>query len=101
MVNERGGDIGLDVKPGSEIFVVYTDERDTLGRPADALRNRAFVVKVNRLCASRSRYETLPSVTSKTSVEFPGIGPLAVEPYPRCGGMTMRRVPPTDMPRTP
>jgi len=35
--------------PGSEIFVVYTDERDTLGRPAVGLRNRAFVVKVNRL----------------------------------------------------
>ena len=33
---------------GSELFVVYTDERDTLsGRPL--LKNRAFVVKVNRL----------------------------------------------------
>jgi hypothetical protein len=35
--------------PGSELFVVWTDERDTLARQQDALRNRAFVVKVNRL----------------------------------------------------
>ena len=41
--------------PGSEIFLVYTDERDTtpdgLATPATVrgLRNRAFVVKVNRL----------------------------------------------------
>ncbi|MGE3955722.1 MAG: DUF5916 domain-containing protein [Vicinamibacterales bacterium] len=38
-----------EYRPGSEIFVVYTDERDTsLGGIPD-LRNRAFVVKVNRL----------------------------------------------------
>jgi len=36
--------------PGSELFVVYTDDYDTLARsPSTALRNRAFVVKVNRL----------------------------------------------------
>jgi hypothetical protein len=35
--------------PGSELFVVYTDERDTEGRGYPALENRAFVVKVNRL----------------------------------------------------
>jgi len=35
--------------PGSEMFVVYTDERDTLVSGSPALRNRAFVVKVNRL----------------------------------------------------
>ena len=38
--------------PGSELFVVYTDERDTglsgLTRPP-TLRNRGFVVKINRL----------------------------------------------------
>jgi hypothetical protein len=33
--------------PGSELFVVYNDERNTLLAPA--LRNRAFVVKINRL----------------------------------------------------
>ena len=39
-----------EYQPGSELFVVYTDERDTLptvGVPR--LRNRALVVKVNRL----------------------------------------------------
>jgi hypothetical protein len=37
-----------EYKPGSEFFVVYTDERDT--RPGlRGLQNRAFVVKVNRL----------------------------------------------------
>jgi hypothetical protein len=41
--------------PGSELFVVYTDERDTtderLATPTlvRGLKNRAFVVKINRL----------------------------------------------------
>ncbi|MBI2828609.1 MAG: carbohydrate binding family 9 domain-containing protein [Acidobacteria bacterium] len=35
--------------PGSELFVVYSDGRDTLPRGFPALTNRAFVVKVNRL----------------------------------------------------
>jgi hypothetical protein len=39
-----------EYRPGSEVFVVYTDDYDTVDRPTvDALRNRAFVVKVNRL----------------------------------------------------
>jgi uncharacterized protein DUF5916 len=35
--------------PGSELFVVYTDERDTLVKGFPDLKNRAFVVKINRL----------------------------------------------------
>ena len=35
--------------PGSEIFVVYTDERDTAFSGFPGLKNRAFVVKINRL----------------------------------------------------
>ena len=35
--------------PGSELFVVYTDERDTTTAGYPGLKNRAFVVKVNRL----------------------------------------------------
>ena len=38
-----------EYSPGSELFVVYTDERDTTSPGYPALRNRAFVVKVNRL----------------------------------------------------
>jgi hypothetical protein len=42
-----------EYRPGSELFVVYTDERDTSGvgvpTPVRGLRNRAFVVKLNRL----------------------------------------------------
>ena len=38
-----------EYRPGSELFVVYTDERDTLTRGIPDLRNRAFVVKMNRL----------------------------------------------------
>ena len=34
---------------GSELFIVYTDERDTSVRGVPLLRNRAFVVKLNRL----------------------------------------------------
>jgi hypothetical protein len=36
--------------PGSELFVVYTDEYDTAARPnLTPLRNRALVIKMNRL----------------------------------------------------
>ena len=35
--------------PGSELFVVYSEGRDTLGRGAPELMNRSFVVKVTRL----------------------------------------------------
>ena len=38
--------------PGSEVFVVYTEERDTdtlIPNRFSELRNRGFVVKVNRL----------------------------------------------------
>jgi hypothetical protein len=44
-----------EYRPGSELFVVYTDERDTtdprFGAPTlmRGLKNRAFVVKINRL----------------------------------------------------
>ena len=42
-----------EYRPGSELFVVYTDERDTstLAQPTlvRGLKNRAFVVKINRL----------------------------------------------------
>ncbi len=35
--------------PGSELFIVYTDERDTLKPGFPGLKNRAVVIKVNRL----------------------------------------------------
>ena len=38
-----------EYQPGSELFVVYTDERDTRVPGFPTLENRAFVVKVNRL----------------------------------------------------
>jgi hypothetical protein len=38
-----------EYRPGSELFVVYTDERDTLKPGLGELKNRAFVVKINRL----------------------------------------------------
>ncbi len=37
-----------EYRPGSELFVVWTDERDTEPR-GPSLRNRAFVVKITRL----------------------------------------------------
>ena len=54
--NSTGTSLGSNVRfrweyrPGSELFVVYTDDFDTEARPGvTALRNRAFVVKFNRL----------------------------------------------------
>ncbi len=38
-----------EYRPGSELFVVYTDEHDTAARGAPGLRNRAVVFKINRL----------------------------------------------------
>jgi hypothetical protein len=38
-----------EYRPGSELFIVYNDERDTFGRRFPDLMNRAFIVKVNRL----------------------------------------------------
>jgi hypothetical protein len=39
-----------EYRPGSELFVVYTDDYDTVDRPSvQALRNRATVIKVTRL----------------------------------------------------
>jgi hypothetical protein len=42
-----------EYRPGSELFVVYTDERDTSTLAQTTLvrglKNRAFVVKINRL----------------------------------------------------
>jgi hypothetical protein len=35
--------------PGSELFVVYNEERDSVARPVPDLQNRAFIVKINRL----------------------------------------------------
>ena len=38
-----------EYRPGSELFVVYSDGRDTVLRGFPELVNRAFVVKINRL----------------------------------------------------
>jgi hypothetical protein len=38
-----------EYQPGSELFVVYNEDRDTLARRFPGLMNRAFIVKVNRL----------------------------------------------------
>ena len=39
-----------EYQPGSELFVVYNEQRDTLApRRLPELKNRAFVVKINRL----------------------------------------------------
>jgi hypothetical protein len=38
-----------EYRPGSELFVVYNDQRDTLAPGFPELANRAFIVKVNRL----------------------------------------------------
>ncbi len=38
-----------EYQPGSELFIVYNEQRDTLARRFPGLENRAFVVKINRL----------------------------------------------------
>ena len=41
-----------EFRPGSELFVVLNEERDTLARRFPAIQNRAFIVKINRLFRS-------------------------------------------------
>jgi hypothetical protein len=38
-----------EYRPGSELFIVYSDGRSTLERGFPDLENRSFVVKVTRL----------------------------------------------------
>ena len=38
-----------EYQPGSELFVVYTEERDTLDPRSVRLENRAFVIRATRL----------------------------------------------------
>jgi hypothetical protein len=38
-----------EYRPGSELFVVLNEERDTLARRFPAIQNRALIVKINRL----------------------------------------------------
>ena len=38
-----------EYKPGSDLFVVYSDGRDTASRGFPRMQNRAFVVKMTRL----------------------------------------------------
>ena len=38
-----------EYQPGSELFVVYNEQRDTLAPRFPELENRAFIVKINRL----------------------------------------------------
>jgi hypothetical protein len=38
-----------EYRPGSELFVVFDEQRDTLGSRFSAMTNRAFVVKITRL----------------------------------------------------
>lgn len=53
--NSRTKTLGANVRfrweyrPGSELFVVYNDQRDTEARGFPELQNRAVIVKINRL----------------------------------------------------
>jgi hypothetical protein len=53
--NSRGDSLSSNVRfrweysPGSELFIVYNEQRDTLARRFPALSNRALIVKINRL----------------------------------------------------
>jgi len=38
-----------EYRPGSELFVVYSDGRSTLSRGMPDVQNRSFVLKVTRL----------------------------------------------------
>ena len=45
----RGFELWAAFSPGSELFVVYNEQRHTQALGFPALSNRAFIVKMNRL----------------------------------------------------
>ena len=49
--NSLGANLRLrwEYQPGSELFVVYNEQRDTLTPRFPELENRAFIIKINRL----------------------------------------------------
>ena len=49
--NDASANVRLrwEYQPGSELFIVYNEQRDTLARRFPMLENRAFIVKINRL----------------------------------------------------
>ena len=49
--NSLGANIRFrwEYQPGSELFVVYNEQRDTLTPRFPELENRAFIIKINRL----------------------------------------------------
>ena len=63
MFVERAGAVQLDARtavaanvrlrweyrPGSELFVVYNEQRDALGRIEPNVASRSFIIKINRL----------------------------------------------------
>ena len=51
VTNTVSGNMRLrwEYRPGSELFVVYNEERDTMAPTSNGLRNRSIVFKINRL----------------------------------------------------
>ena len=53
--NSNNDSLGADLRfrweyqPGSELFVVYNEQRDTMTQGYPMLKNRAFIIKVNRM----------------------------------------------------
>ena len=49
--NSVGANVRLrwEYQPGSELFIVYNEQRNTLSPRFPLLENRAFIVKLNRL----------------------------------------------------
>jgi len=53
--NSSGQSVAANVRfrweylPGSELFVVFNEQRDTRARTFPVLENRALIVKINRL----------------------------------------------------
>jgi hypothetical protein len=53
--NSSNSSLGANIRlrweyqPGSELFVVFNEQRETIARRLPELQNRSIVVKINRL----------------------------------------------------
>ena len=85
---------GAGRQPYLSSGITCASESKRLSRPCRGIRISTAGIRVFASLMSSSS-------TSKTSSDFPGIGPVPASPYASWYGMNKRRLPPTFMPSSP
>ena len=67
-----------EFQPGSELFVVYNEQRDTLAPSFPELENRAFIIKINRLFRFQQSVANVPPDSAPGSALYDGADPTCM-----------------------